>query len=59
MLGYRCYCIGADSRILAMRDFYADSNVEALAMARTLALDTSSHSFELWEGSHFIHGEDC
>ncbi len=59
MLGYRCYFIGVDAQILAMRDFHADNNVEAVATARTLALDSKSHSFELWEGSHFVHSEDC
>jgi hypothetical protein len=59
MLGYRCYCLGTDALILAMRDFHADNNDEALAMARTLAQDSKAQRFELWEGSHFIYSEDC
>ena len=59
MLGYRCYFLGMDALILAMRDFHADNNDEALTLARTLALDNKAHRLELWEGSHFIHSEDC
>lgn len=59
MVGYRCYFLGIESRILALRDFYADDDVEALAMARVLFLDKKSHGFELWEGNHCIHSEDC
>ena len=59
MFGYRCYFLGLDSRIVALRDFHADNNVEALATARTFSLEYKSCGFELWEGAHCIHNEDC
>jgi hypothetical protein len=57
MLIYRCYFLGTDSQILAMRDFYAENDVEALALARAFVQGNKSQSFELWEGSHYIHCE--
>lgn len=58
MLGYRCYFLGIDSRIISLRDFYAGNNVEALSVAKTLCWDNKSPGFELWEGSHCIHSGD-
>jgi hypothetical protein len=59
MLLYRCYFFGKEFRIVALRDFEADSGQEAIDSARTLALKHKALSFELWEASRYIHGEDC
>jgi hypothetical protein len=59
MVGYRCYFLGNESRILARRDFYADSDTEALTTARALSSESKPRGFELWEGKRYIHGEDC
>lgn len=58
MLGYRCYFLGKEARILARRDFYADGDAEALTTARTMSTEKRPHGFELWEGKRYIHGED-
>jgi len=59
MLRYRCYFLGAELRVLAMRDFEAESGEEAIAMARTLALEHKADRFELWEATRYLHGEKC
>ena len=59
MLGYRCYFLGNESRIIARQDFYADSDIEALTTARSLASENKPHGFELWEGKRYLHSEDC
>jgi|SwirhisoilCB3_FD_contig_51_2726534_length_334_multi_2_in_0_out_0_1 hypothetical protein len=59
MLGYRCYFLGKESRILARQDFYADSDTEALTTARSLVLEKKPYGgFELWEGIRYLHSED-
>ena len=60
MLGYRCYFLGKESQILAREDFYADTETEALAIARSFALEKKPDGcFELWEGTRYLHSEDC
>jgi len=57
MLGYQCYLLGEGLRILTRRDFYADSDTEALATARKLSSEPKPHSFELWVGARYLCGE--
>jgi hypothetical protein len=57
MLGYRCYFFDPQRRIFASRDFYAGSDDEAIATARTLSIERKPDGFELWEGSRQVHRE--
>jgi hypothetical protein len=57
MPGYRCYLLGEEARILALQDFYADSDDDAITMARTLSLKKKPNGFELWEGKRYVRGE--
>jgi hypothetical protein len=64
MFGYQCYFLSRESqiresRILALRNFHANSYPEALATARTLSLEQNPCSFELWQGIRYLHGEGC
>ena len=56
---YRCYLRDRDCRIFERCDFQADSDTEAIAQARTLALEHKARSFELWEAARYIHGAGC
>ncbi len=60
MARYRCYFLGIESRILALREFKTESDNDALTTARTLALGhQATRSFELWEATRYIRGEDA
>jgi len=60
MLEYRCYFLGNESPIIAREDFYADSDIDAaLTTARSLASENKPQGFELWEGTRYLHSEDC
>jgi hypothetical protein len=54
---YRCYLLDQGGRIFERRDFEANSDTEAIARSRTLALEHKAHSFELWEATRYVHGE--
>ncbi len=56
---YRCYCLDKESRIFERQDFQADSDVEAIAVARTFALEHKARRLDVWEGPRYVHGEDC
>jgi hypothetical protein len=57
MFGYRCYFFDLDWRILALRDFYAGGDAEAIATARDFSSEHKPHGFELWEGLRQVHKE--
>ena len=59
MTGYRCYLLDEESRIFERQDFEADSDAEAIAIARTFAWEHKPRRFEVWEGTRYFHGEDC
>jgi hypothetical protein len=54
---YRCYLLDRECRIFERGDFEANSDMEAIARARTLALEHKAHRFEVWEATRYIHGE--
>jgi hypothetical protein len=58
MPGYRCYLLDEKLRIFERQDFEADSDVEAIAIARLLSLEHKPRRFEVWEGPRYLHGED-
>ena len=57
MFGYRCYFFDPDGRILALHDFYAGGDAEAIVAARGLSAEREPHGFELWEGMRQVHRE--
>jgi hypothetical protein len=56
---YRCYFLDEESRIFERQDFEANSDAEAIAIARTFAWEHKPRRFEVWEGTRYFHGEDC
>ena len=56
---YRCYFLDEESRIFERQDFQAISDVEAIGVARAFAWEHKARRFEVWEGTRYVHGEDC
>ena len=56
---YRCYFLDEESRIFERQDFEANSDAEAIAIARTFSWEHKPRRFEIWEGTRYLHGEDC
>ena len=56
---YRCYFLGPDGRIAGRREFTADTDAEALTMARSFYAESATlHGFELWGNMRCLHRED-
>jgi hypothetical protein len=59
MQEYRCYFLGPDGRIVARREFRAESDNDALTTARGLYSELAvRHGFELWENKRHVHREE-
>jgi hypothetical protein len=54
---YRCYFFTPDRKVSGFQDFRADSDAEAIATAKALAIQQNAPPFELWQGMRHVHTE--
>jgi hypothetical protein len=55
---YSCYLIGSEREIVDRRDFLADSDANAIAIATTFSSEhTPPRGFEVWMGLRHVHKE--
>jgi hypothetical protein len=55
LAGYMCYIYGDNRRLADRRDFSADSDKGAIAIAAVISSEYTPNTFELWEGMRLVH----
>lgn len=56
---YRCYFLEPDGRIAGRHEFTADTDADALTVARTFYAERMvRHGFELWGNMRCVHREE-
>lgn len=60
MTTYRCDFLGPDGRLAAQRTFEADSDDDAIIVARALYAERASRDgIELWQNGRRVYEEDA
>jgi hypothetical protein len=59
MLEYRCFFLRPDGRVAARREFEAESESDAVIVARALYAERAARDgLELWDGNRCVYFED-